>query len=97
MRYRLSPDERKVSIVVAAMVLAARHPTKPLCRMDVAKEAGCCPSLIFHYFGSMSEVEKVAINQAAAFGDIATLAYALAQGLPGGDASQRAAAATCLA
>ena len=96
MRTRLTPDDRKVAIILAAMRVAACNPTKPLRRADVAKEAGCAQSLITHYFGKMSEVEKAAILQSITVGDFAALAYAVAQGLPGGDKNQRMVAASHL-
>lgn len=63
-RIRLTPEDRKVAIVLAAMRVAARSPTKPLRRGDVAKEAGCCPSLITHYFTNMSALEQSAVLNA---------------------------------
>ena len=67
---RLSPDERRVAIIEAALAVAQRQGLGATTVRDVATEMGTSSGLIHHYFASMDDVLAAAFEHAAG-GDLA--------------------------
>lgn len=62
---RLSPDDRRRTIVDAALAVARRHGLGATTVRDVGAEMGTSSGLIHHYFASMDDVLAAAFEQAA--------------------------------
>jgi AcrR family transcriptional regulator len=62
---RLSPDDRRQTIIDAALVVARRQGLGATTVRDVATEMGTSSGLIHHYFDSMDDVLAAAFEQAA--------------------------------
>jgi AcrR family transcriptional regulator len=67
---RLTPDERRLAIIEATLVVAQRQGLGATTVRDVAAEMGTSSGLIHHYFDSMDEVLAAAFEHAAG-GDLA--------------------------
>lgn len=79
---RLKPDDRKLQILRAALVVASKDGgLSTLSRQSVAAEAGCAESLVSRYFGTMIEFKRT-IMRAAVHNQILPV---IAQGLAMGD------------
>ena len=59
---RMSPDRRREAIVDAALAVARRKGLAGTTVRDVAHEMGTSSGLIHHYFDSMDEVLRLAID-----------------------------------
>ena len=62
---RMTPDQRREAIVVAALDVAVRKGLASTTVRDVAAEMGTSSGLIHHYFGSMDEVLAAAFERVA--------------------------------
>jgi AcrR family transcriptional regulator len=62
---RMSPTERRMAIVDAALAVALRKGLATTTVRDVAAELHCSSGLIHHYFASMDDVLAAAFEQAA--------------------------------
>jgi AcrR family transcriptional regulator len=65
MRTRLSPEERKASIIVAGIALAKCSGYSRLTCKKIAEAAGIPRSLIHYHFGSWRNVREALLAQAA--------------------------------
>ncbi len=81
---RLSPDDRRRTIVDAALAVARRQGLGATTVRDVAAEMGTSSGLIHHYFDSMDAVLAAAFEQAAS-GDLARARDAVTAGSTPGD------------
>lgn len=63
---RMHPDDRRQTIVDAAVAVALRKGLAAVTARDVAAEMGTSSGLIHHYFESMDELLAVAFEQVAA-------------------------------
>ena len=82
---RLSPDDRRRTIVDAALAVARRQGLGATTVRDVAAEMGTSSGLIHHYFDSMDDVLAAAFEQAAS-GDLERAHAAITAG---GDAREQ--------
>lgn len=79
---RLKPDDRKMRILRAALVVANREGGwSTLTRQSVALEAGCAEGLVSKYFGTMTEFKRTIMRAAVQN----RLLSVVAQGLACGD------------
>ena len=79
---RLKPDDRKLQILRAALIVASKDGgLSTISRQAVAAEAGCAESLVSRYFGTMVEFKRT-IMRAAVHNQILSV---VAQGLAMGD------------
>jgi AcrR family transcriptional regulator len=62
----MPPEQRRQSMVDAALAVASRQGFSATTARDVAAELGCSSGLIHHYFRSMDELLAAAFDQAAA-------------------------------
>lgn len=62
---RMSPDDRRTSIVAATRVVMARQGIGGTTVRDVAAELGTSSGLIHHYYDSMDDLVAAAFEQAA--------------------------------
>ncbi len=85
---RLKPDDRKLQILRAALIVASREGgLSTLSRQAVAAEAKCAESLVSRYFGTMVQFKRT-IMGAAIHNQILPV---IAQGLAMGDKRAQAA------
>lgn len=74
---RLTPTDRKMNILVAAIVVAKMSDYRSITRARVATQAGVSAPLVTHYFKDMSSLRTKLMVYAVAIGD----AEIIAQGL----------------
>ena len=86
----MKADERKKQILDAAIRLSEQEGYIKVSRGDIADLAGCAPSLVAHYFGTMTQLHR-AIMSAAVHRENLSI---LAQGLSIGDSKARSAPST---
>lgn len=79
---RLKPDDRKLQILKAAVVVANRTGGwSTLTRQAVAAEAACAEALVSKYFGTMTDFKRTIMRAAVRN----KLLHIIAQGLAVGD------------
>ena len=78
---RLTPTDRKVAILVAAIEVAKMGSYRYITRARVATQAGVSAPLVTHYFNTMETLRTKLMVYAVATGD----AEIVAQGLMAGD------------
>jgi len=61
---RLKPDERKRSILHAAVTMARTHGWLNMTREHVARQAGVSEGLVSRYLGTMGSVRKAVMREA---------------------------------
>lgn len=61
---RLSPQDRKKEILVAAVVIAEREGLQELRRDKVAKEANASDGLVSRYFNTMGQLKHAVVRYA---------------------------------
>jgi len=76
---RMSPEERRASIVAATRAVMARRGIAGTTVRDVAAELGTSSGLIHHYYASMDDLLAEAFEQEAR-ADLAEVQAAIAQG-----------------
>ncbi len=81
---RLSPDDRRRTIIDAALAVARRQGLGATTVRDVAAEMGTSSGLIHHYFDSMDAVLAAAFEQAAS-GDLERARTAITAGATAGE------------
>jgi hypothetical protein len=82
-RKRLLPADRKIEILKAAVIVAARkNGWSSLTREAVAAEANCVPSLLSSYFGTMPAFRRTLMREAVRVGNLSIIAQGLAAGDP---------------
>lgn len=86
-RKRLSPSQRRESILDAALHLSKTEGYNRIRREEVASEAGVSMALITHYFGTMNKFRR-AIMRAAITREVLEV---VGQGLAIGDSHARKA------
>ncbi|WP_233510413.1 TetR/AcrR family transcriptional regulator [Actinomadura craniellae] len=64
-RRRLSVDERRDELIVAALELFSARPPEDVSIDDVAAAAGASRALVYHYFGGKYELYVAALRSAA--------------------------------
>lgn len=77
-RERRKPDERRESILAAAVEVAKSQRLAEMTRAGVAREAGVAPGLVSHYFGDMAALRAEIMTQAVREGILAIVAEGLA-------------------
>ncbi len=84
---RMHPADRKAEILTAALAAARTDGYRSVSRESIALHAGCSPSLVSSYYGTMKKLRRAIMSAAIARHDLAVLA----QGLAAGDSKARAA------
>lgn len=77
LRQRLSPDERRDSILNAAMRLASRRDYQHITREKIAAEANVSPALVTHYLGPILDIHDVIMTKAVEQGIVSIVAHGL--------------------
>lgn len=70
----------KASILDAALSIGRELGMPLLSRESVARRAGCAPSLVSHYFGTVPELKQAVMREAIAREDLPLVAAGLAVG-----------------
>ena len=58
MNHRLEPAQRRELILEAAVALATTDHYQKITRQAIADEAGIAPTLVTHYFGTMTRIRR---------------------------------------
>ncbi len=78
---RLKPDDRKMQILKAALIVANRSGGwSTLTRQMVATEAGCAEGLVSKYFGTMTDFRRTIMRTAVHNNMLSVVAQGLACG-----------------
>lgn len=78
---RLKPDDRKVQILRAALIVASEEGGySGLSRQAVAAKAGCAESLVSRYFGTMVEFKRTVMRAAIQHEILPVIAQGLGMG-----------------
>jgi AcrR family transcriptional regulator len=75
---RLSPKDRKASILNAAIRMALLHGYQKTTRLDIAIAADCSEALVSAYFGTMTQMRRAVVRHAIKIRKIPIIAQALA-------------------
>jgi AcrR family transcriptional regulator len=86
-RRRLTPDERREQILVAAMRLFGEHPYAAVSTTELARAAGVARGLINHYFGTKRDLYLEVVRR------LVTIPRFAVDQLPDGPLEERVAAA----
>jgi len=79
MTQRMTPDDRKEQIIVAALKLAKKHGYASITREQIAEEAGISKALITRYF-DFAELIDAVIARGIAERNVKLVSEALAHG-----------------
>ena len=81
MSKRLTPGDRRVAILEAAIAVASKGHYQHITRKDIAEAAGTSGPLVRHYLGPMAELGDVLMTYAVKNSHL----WVVAQGLMSGD------------
>jgi AcrR family transcriptional regulator len=73
---KLQPTVRKDQILAAAMRLARVDGYTHIVRTNIAAAAGCSTGLVNRYYGTMGQLRRAIIREAARIGDLEIIAQA---------------------
>jgi len=74
---RIKPNERRVSILDAAVRVAERHGYISMTRQQIADEAGVSGPLVQHYFHTMPKLRRAVMRHAVKRGCLPIIAQGL--------------------
>lgn len=80
-RIRMTPKDRRETIMRAAIDLAREYGYENISQSDIALRAGCAKGLVIHYFATMPQLRR-ALMRAAITQEVVEI---VAQGLAAGD------------
>ena len=63
-RQRQQPDDRRPTILSAAITLARQDGYTRISRDSIAAAAGCSPGLVSHYFNTMVQLRRAIMGEA---------------------------------
>lgn len=77
MKQRKEPEIRREQILAAALLVAERTNFSTMTREEIARAAGVAPTLVTHYFGTMTQLRRDVMRAAVRGGRLAVIAQGL--------------------